>query len=237
MSLLSLTEFTLRPATHVVSLGGSCQASYNLRRYYDFSTAYPFDWWITPLSAVIRLLREFDIEKLYDPTRLKVSDNFDTVFHADYALQLFHEFPRDHKNLFGNGIGRVCPNFCDYLAEPKSRTAYLWERFLGLNQADYRIFFIRQQISPAEASIQDHLVDALQNTFPKPVSTVALVNTPGAKEQNGVCLFDIPQGAPSWHGYTDAWDAALERLGIKLESAWLPLLDKCRPNPDMHATD
>jgi putative papain-like cysteine peptidase DUF1796 len=127
MPLSSLAEFALRPATHVVSLGGSCQAAYNLRRYYDFSTAYPFDWWITPLSGVIKLLRSFDIEKLYDPTRLKVGDKFETVLHMDYALQLYHEFPRDHGNLFRNGAGCVCPNFHDHLAEPKRRTAYLWK--------------------------------------------------------------------------------------------------------------
>jgi hypothetical protein len=118
MPLIALPEFASMPATHVVSLGGQCETAYNLRRYFDFSTAYPFDWWVSPLSTVIRLLRDFDIDALYDTRRLEGTADFGTVIHRDYDLQLHHEFPRDNANRFGNGVGRVCLDFRAHVAEP-----------------------------------------------------------------------------------------------------------------------
>ena len=237
MPLVSLSEFVRAPATHVVSLGGQCETAYNLRRY-DFSAAYPFDWWVTPLSAVITLLRNFDIDRLYDPSRLEVTTTFGTVFHRDYDLQLHHEFPRDSENCFGNGAGRVCPTFRDHLATPKQRTLYLRERLFSLNRVDHRILFARQQVpgkGGSEGSLQKQLLKALHAGFPSAIMSLVLVNTHGAQPQEGVQLFDIPQGAPTWHGYPTAWDEALGSLGITLDPTRSSRFDKDGANPELHA--
>jgi hypothetical protein len=35
-----------------MSLGTNCEAAYHVRRYFAFETAFPFDWWITPVRLV-----------------------------------------------------------------------------------------------------------------------------------------------------------------------------------------
>jgi hypothetical protein len=240
MPLVPLSEFSRLPATHIVSLGGQCETAYNLRVYYDFSTAYPFDWWITPLSAVITLLHDFDVDRLYDPARLEITPTFGTVFHRDCNLQLHHEFPRDPENRFGNGAGRVCPTFRDHIDKPKRRTVYLRDRLFALNQAGHRVLFVRQQVpgkGGTEGGVQRDLTEALDTVFPNAVASLALVNTRGARFQDGVQLLYIPEGAPTWHGYRTAWDEALASLEIRLDPTRSNRFEKTRANPELHAID
>lgn len=42
----------------MISLGGRCETAYQLRRYSRRERAYPFDWWITPIHTIPKLLRE-----------------------------------------------------------------------------------------------------------------------------------------------------------------------------------
>ncbi|MEP9353267.1 DUF1796 family putative cysteine peptidase [Xanthobacter sp. KR7-65] len=71
--------FSRRPAPRIladriVSLGGLCEVAYQARRIGRSETAYPFDWWITPLARVAPVLEagaaaQFaaaDLEKLAD---------------------------------------------------------------------------------------------------------------------------------------------------------------------------
>ena len=57
--------------THIVSLGYRCRTTQRLREHYGFKTAFPFDWWITPLQSAVRVLRDWDLQRLYDPAKLR----------------------------------------------------------------------------------------------------------------------------------------------------------------------
>lgn len=53
----------MRPCDLFISLGSNCEVSYNIRRFFGFEAAYPFDWWITPLSPVPKLIEsDFALE-------------------------------------------------------------------------------------------------------------------------------------------------------------------------------
>ncbi len=84
--------------SHVASLGRRCRTTHRLRRFFGFDTAFPFDWWITPLDGAVRFLRDWDLERLYDPARLRDVRRWGRsryVEHADYRIRLQHEFPMD----------------------------------------------------------------------------------------------------------------------------------------------
>jgi hypothetical protein len=133
---LSLEEIREQALTDIVSLGGRCATAHNLRRHFNFMSAMPFDWWISrSLSGV---LSDFDIDKLYNPDLLEVTFDKLSVRHKEYGLLLHHEFPRDKATY------RVVPDFRDYLAVPKLRTASLFSKFKRLNSFERRIVFYRE---------------------------------------------------------------------------------------------
>ena len=82
-------------ATRIISLGGRCAVAHNLRRFFDFGEAFPFDWWITPFDGLIKFLANPDPDWLYDPAELDLTANKGSVRHSDLGIRLHHEFPRD----------------------------------------------------------------------------------------------------------------------------------------------
>ena len=60
MPNVSLDTLREQPVMHIVSLGPRCATTYNLRRHYNFATAYPFDWWISPAGGLIQILTKLD---------------------------------------------------------------------------------------------------------------------------------------------------------------------------------
>lgn len=94
MARRPLSDFRREPATQIVSLGCRCATTFNLRRYYSFSSAYPFDWWITPERGVLGLLDRPDVDWLYDPRELELAADHRSVQHRALGVMLHHEFPR-----------------------------------------------------------------------------------------------------------------------------------------------
>ncbi|UJX45409.1 hypothetical protein D7006_12295 [Xanthobacter sp. YC-JY1] len=79
----------------IVSLGSVCEVAYQVRRLSRSERAYPFDWWVTPLDSVLKVL-EAGAPAVFEAAQLmKVPD-----YGGDRALysRLFgtvhrHEFP------------------------------------------------------------------------------------------------------------------------------------------------
>jgi hypothetical protein len=195
---LPLPDFRTTPATHIVSLGRRCAVAYNLRRFYNFQSAFPFDWWISPLGGVLRFLHHPDVDSLYDPEQLELSHNGSTVRHRTLQIQLHHEFPRDTSQ-----PGRpVRDEWRDAIEHPKSRTTALLEKFLALNAGGNRIAFIREDNGPGE-----QIAKRLDALFPLADYTlVELPRVPGGM-----------QDAYGWKGNPVLWDAALHDLGLTLD--------------------
>lgn len=194
---LPLQRFRTAPATHIVGLGGRCAVAYNLRRFFDFDTAYPFDWWITPVPAVLKYLRRPDPDYLYDPRLLRLMPRGKAVRHRELRIQLSHEFPRDTSKPPGDRP--VLRGWQSHIAEPKARTAALTERLLALNAPANRIAFIRDR-----RELTEPLTNILQTLFPRAEWT--LVNLPPAARAQDE-RFD-------WRGDPELWGRLLSRLQL-----------------------
>jgi hypothetical protein len=194
---LPLQDFKTAPATHFVSLGARCAVAYNLRRFYNFRSAFPFDWWITSTAGVAKFLRRMDIEYLYAPDQLELTPDARTVRHRGLNFQLHHEFPRENKK-----GGRVLPNWFEAIEQPKKRTAALINKLLALNSSNNRVVFVREQ-----EKITDHIAGCLDTLFRQAEYTL-------------VVLPKIPRnfnGKFGWHGDPEQWDKALGALGLSLD--------------------
>ena len=50
-------QFVIAMNQRVVSLGGNCMATMEMRKFFGTEEANLFDWWITPAHALVRLIR------------------------------------------------------------------------------------------------------------------------------------------------------------------------------------
>ncbi len=165
----TLESFRKRPASHIVSLGSRCAVAHNLRRYYNFNTAYPFDWWITPLRGVIGYLERPDIDFLYSADELVLAEGSATVKHRSLYIELHHEFPRAG----GQHSSPVVPDFLAWCEAPSARTRRLTERLLQLDDPETRILFVREQANAT--SCVEQLERALEATFLRATWCLAVV--------------------------------------------------------------
>jgi len=71
----------------IVSLGSVCEVAYQVRRLSRSERAYPFDWWVTPLGSVLKVLEAANLMKVpdYGGSRALYSRLSGTVHR--------HEFP------------------------------------------------------------------------------------------------------------------------------------------------
>ena len=202
--------------THIVSLGYRCRTTQRLREHYGFKTAFPFDWWITPLGSAVRVLRDWDLERLYDPDRLREVRRWGrTVYveHDDYRIRLQHEFPMDEARR------RVLPGWRDHLAEAKARTAHLMGKFDALDRPDRKVLFVRELKAGegAEAGLLGQLREAALARAPRAESQFLLISPQDVRADGWTPLkIDDPRAEP-WTGTPEIWDAALDGLGFRLE--------------------
>lgn len=191
---LSLKDFRTAPATHFVSLGNRCATAYNLRRFYNFHSAFPFDWWITPAAGVVTFLQHPDVENLYNPVQLELANDGKTVHHRNLKFQLHHEFPREGT--------RVRAGWQNEIELPKKRTTALLTRFLGLNSPGNRIVFVREQ-----TQMSDRIVECLDVLFSLPDYTLAAFPKVAGSHQD----------ASGWRGDPVLWDGVFSALGLSLD--------------------
>ncbi len=201
MPQLILEEFRGRPATAIVSLGRSCATAYNVRRHYNFGSAFPFDWWWAPESAMPRVLERLDADYIYDPAMLELTEGNGSVRHRELRILLHHEFPRDH----AAPGGPVRGNFLDHLATPKRRTAYLIAKFRALDAPGARILTVTSEDRVGGYG-------------------VPLARLFGQAEYAIVATGEVGQiNVPDWRGDPRLWDDKLAALGVSFERGAQPV--------------
>ena len=126
----------------IVSLGVGCRVTYNLRRTFGIRHAFPFDWWVTPLPALVAFLDDPSLDRLYDPQHLKPvwkdGERF-AIRNVHYDIELHHEFPRRPDGFVGE-------DWLDHLDQPRARTAHVWNRFNALPATARKVLFVREFI-------------------------------------------------------------------------------------------
>lgn len=76
-----------------ISLGPNCQTAFQLRRITGNEHAFPFDWWVTPLHSVARIVEaEFRLE--IEPGNLVPTPDGRAILNRAFDVLHFHDFPR-----------------------------------------------------------------------------------------------------------------------------------------------
>lgn len=202
--------------THIVSLGCRCRTTQRLREHYGFKTAFPFDWWITPIDGAVRFLREWDLERLYDPARLREARRWGRTMyieHRDYRIRLQHEFPMDEARR------HVHAGWRGHIGEARARTDHLMRKFEGLDRPDRKVLFVRE-LRPgeeAQAARIAQLREAVLARAPRAQTRFLLISRQGIGAEGWTPLaIDDPRPEP-WTGTPEIWDAALGTLAFRLE--------------------
>jgi hypothetical protein len=203
--------------SHIVSLGHRCRTALRLREHFSFSTAFPFDWWVTPLAGATAVLRDWDVERLYDPARLieraRPNGGARIIEHADYHLMMPHDFPID-----GPG-GDVVKDWQDHIPRAKARTGHLMEKFDSLNRPDRRVLFVCE-LKESEAGDHEGIAalrqTALEHT-PQAQTSFLLISPSGVRAEGWRSLQIHDPTRDPWTGTPEIWDGAFETLGYSLE--------------------
>jgi hypothetical protein len=207
---------TVTAFSHIVSLGFRCRTTQRLREHFGFKTAFPFDWWITPLAGGAAVLRDWDLGRLYDPAELREARRWGrTIYieHRGYGVRLQHEFPMDLRR------EHVLPGWREHIGEARARTAHLMAKFDLLDRPDRKVLFVRE-LTPDEqrdpAGIEALRQAALART-PRAESSFLLISPEGVKADGWISLKVSDPVRTPWTGTPALWDAALATLGFRFE--------------------
>lgn len=121
----------------IVSIGSNCEVTRNLWDYFGVSTAYPFDWWITPFHATLEVL-ESGFSGLFEATNLHVPPDRGTVVDTRLNIMHHHDFARDD-----DGKVRV-DEIEQQLQALKNKYRFLAQRFVS-DLSGKRVLFIRNR--------------------------------------------------------------------------------------------
>lgn len=188
--------------SHIVSLGNRCATTHAIRRFFNHGEGYPFDWWITPFQGLIAVLERPDVDWLYDPAMLSLTDKRASVKHAPTSILFHHEFERED-----GGGGPVLQSFLDQLETPRARTGKLLAKLLALDEPGNRVLFVR------EVGQHEPLTRALAKRFSRAdwdLNVIPLTD-PGPD-------FKAKHAGNQWQGDPDVWDRALAKLDVRLDN-------------------
>jgi hypothetical protein len=155
----------------VVSLGGNCMVSMEMRRFYGTEAANMFDWWITPGDALVQLI-ENDFDGLFLAENLKMVGDRRSVANLRYGILHHHDFPRSEAE------NRVIAITEDTIKGNVEKFAYLKRRWDDLGDNGGPVLFIRYGWFMADPLLDGirpepvgadaaRLIDALDRKFPR----------------------------------------------------------------------
>ena len=81
---------SLSSISHIISLGPNCMVAYQIRRFFNVSKGYPFDWWITPYDGLIKVIDFLSVDDLFCEKRIRITDDGNTVLNPDYNIFYHH---------------------------------------------------------------------------------------------------------------------------------------------------
>lgn len=159
-TLRAALSFT-RQRIHVdrmISLGGRCEVAYQLRRIGTTERAYPFDWWITPLDALPRILSG-GTSSLFEAAQIhKLPD------YGGRAGVYSHYARTVHLHEFAHGEDGLALSIAEISERLGNKYEALYRRMIG-EVAQGRTLFVRQFLDghdPQSARGLESLIDYLE---------------------------------------------------------------------------
>jgi hypothetical protein len=208
---------------YIISLGGMCGPSWNVRNCFGVEEAYPFDWLITPGNSLIKLVKD-KMSNMVLPQNLEIISDGQTVKCKHYEILHHHDFRRDAVT------DKVSPDFIPQIGALQKKYMFLSDRFFSRCQ-EGRVLFVRMEGSysnvndwrPGE-TWGEELVATLEQKFPRLDFNLILLDG-SERRQEGRLIHERlnPVGEPTgdWRGWPDAWKDMFSRLDVSVRhSDW-----------------
>ena len=205
---------------NVVSLGGNCEVAQHWRRWSGIDIASPFDWWITPFSAVEKLFKE-RFTRLAEFDNMQVINEGRTVMCRHYGIALHHDFLR-HEN---SQIDMSAVE--DNSREAREKYRFVSNRFLNRLERSSKTLFIRSwrdDLDPGPPNSRapdglvrydfNNLISRLDDTVGHSRFDVLFVNYGLQKSESSRAFFhNIVDyvDAVDWSGSIRGWNEMFER--------------------------
>jgi hypothetical protein len=166
----------------VVSLGGNCMVTMEMRKFYGIEAANLFDWWITPGDALVRLI-ENDFEGLFAAGNLQMVGDRRSVANLRYGLLHHHDFPRN------DAEDRVVAITAQDVERNREKFAYLKKRWDDLGDNGGPVLFVRYAWGMGEPLLAgippeplgadaSRLIAALDRKFPRLNYEILFIDAP-----------------------------------------------------------
>lgn len=92
----------------IISLGRACDIAYQIRRVFNQAEAYPFDWLVTPMSGLIKVIQS-DFDGFIDADHLEIRDN--RVVNQESNIVFFHDFEEQQIPTFKQALPQVMDKY------------------------------------------------------------------------------------------------------------------------------
>jgi hypothetical protein len=155
----------------VVSLGPNCRNAFNLRRFVGDETAYPFDWWITPVRSMLAMIRSdftFDLQS----SDLSIENDGDTVLNRRLNLLHHHDFPRNRANQ--KRVETLDPTvICELNAKYRSLFTRLHDRVAAASRPLFVLNGLKRRL---DGGLHAKILDPALNAVCTDAETIAAVH-------------------------------------------------------------
>lgn len=190
----------------IISVGHACQPAHYIQELTDQKEAYFFDWLVTPVGALTKLV-EFGPESLfYDQSQFWTADEEGrkkaTVTHKSLGVMFYHDFPRGPKAL--EAYGQV---------ELKFR--HLAQRWHALNQFRHKVLFVRHYAGKDDSLL---IQNTLREAFPNLPFDLLSINEDEANCTPwgipGIINMCVNPTTTDWKGDTVGWTNVFKQVVI-----------------------
>ena len=102
----ALVQHHLQGFDLVFSAGPYCRSAFHLRRLFNQSQAFPFDWWVTPASSLQRMLHP-DYRFELTAADVHLTQAAQVVFNSRDLILHLHDFERTAGLSSANSVSRT----------------------------------------------------------------------------------------------------------------------------------
>lgn len=216
--LFTIASNTQIKATTIISLGQACNVAGALRDNGLRMQAYPFDWTVSPFSALYNAIND-DFKNFLqeDSLSIRISDRYGVLDY--YGFHFVHDFPANQPNdAFAELIGEnhvtggiIVDNWKEFLPTVKEKYYRRIERFKKACLGEEHVYFIRYgDTSKNQATL---LRDLLIKKYPTINFTLIILGTSYEMHQNWnleqIKNFYLNENNPK------EWNALFKKLGEK----------------------
>ena len=167
----------------IVSLGGNCMVTMEVRKFFGIKAANLFDWWITPGDALVRLI-ENDFAELFSRENLEMVGDRRSVANLRYGILHHHDFPRNDEE------DRVIAIEEQAIQSNLGKFAYLKKRWDDLADNQGPVLFVRFGWSMNEGLLAGIPVDPIGAD---PVRLIAALDRKFPLLDYQILLIDAPE--------------------------------------------